>query len=187
MLAEWIFVTNALQVSSRIRIAVLRAFGAKIGNGVLMRPRIRVKFPWNLEIGDRCWIGEGVWIHNQGKVTLGCDVVVSQEAFITTGSHDTHSTMDLIVRPIVIHDGAWVTSRCIVLQGVEIGENAIVTPGSVVHQSLKPNGIYGGNPCVFIKERKIETAAITVGPYFSTTERLENDKKTPSVDRKTSQ
>jgi putative colanic acid biosynthesis acetyltransferase WcaF len=157
MVVEWLFVTNPLQVSSRLRVAVLRLFGASIGVGVIMRPRVRVKFPWNLSIGDRSWIGEGVWIHDQAQVVIGHDVVISQETFITTGSHDTGRTMDLIVKPVVIHDGAWVTSRCIVLQGVEIGENSVVTPGSVVHRSLEANGIYGGNPCTFIKAREIVT------------------------------
>lgn len=156
MVFEWLLVTNPLQVSSAVRVFTLRLFGASIGKSVIMRPRIRVKFPWNLVIGDHCWIGEGVWIHNQAQVTIGNHVVVSQETFITTGSHDTRKTMDLIVRPVVIQDGAWVTSRCIVLQGVEIGRNTIVTPGSVVHRSLEPGGIYGGNPCKFINPREMD-------------------------------
>ena len=59
----------------------------KIGRETLIR-NIHVKFPWNLEIGDRCWLGEGVWLHNQDKLTIGADSVISQQSFITTGSHD---------------------------------------------------------------------------------------------------
>lgn len=153
ILIEFLLVSNPLQVSSGVRAWALRAFGARIGANVLLRPRLRVKFPWNLEIGDNCWIGEGVWIHNQGLVTIEDNVVISQETFITTGSHDIYGTMDLVVEPVVIRRGAWVTTRCIVLQGVELGENAVVTPGSVVHKSLPPAGIYGGNPAKFIRER----------------------------------
>jgi putative colanic acid biosynthesis acetyltransferase WcaF len=53
----------------------------------------------------------------------------------------------------VINQGAWVTTRCIVLQGVEIGKNTVVTPGSVVRRSLLPDSVYGGNPAEFIRER----------------------------------
>ena len=158
MVAEAIFVRNPLQVSTRLRVAVLRAFGAKIGRGVLMRD-VHVKFPWNLEIGDRCWIGEKVWIHNQGQVTIGHDAVVSQETFITTGSHDIAETMDLIVKPVEIRDGAWVTSRCIIQMGVVIGKNTVVTPGSVVVKSLPSAKIYGGNPAAFIRDRWPEPPA----------------------------
>jgi putative colanic acid biosynthesis acetyltransferase WcaF len=136
-----------------LRVWALRLFGARIGANIIMRPRVRVKFPWNLRIGDNCWIGEGVWIHNQGLVTIEDNTVVSQETFITTGSHDVYRSMDLIIKPVVLRRGAWLTTRCIVLQGVEVGQNTVVTPGSVVRGTLPPNRVYGGNPAAFIRER----------------------------------
>ena len=150
LLVEWLLVTNPLQISSRLRVAALRAFGARIGEGVIMRQRVRVKFPWRLAIGDR------VWIHNQGQVTIGADTVVSQESYITTGSHDARRTMDLVVKPVVIGNGVWITSRCIVQQGVTIGDNAIVLPGGVVASSLDPMGVYGGVPARFVKRRELD-------------------------------
>ncbi|MCU1659157.1 MAG: hypothetical protein JWO57_3813 [Pseudonocardiales bacterium] len=157
LLVEWLLVTNPLQISSGIRVRALRAFGATIGDGVIMRQRVRVKFPWRLSIGARCWIGEGVWIHNQGQLTIGSDTVISQESFITTGSHDLRRTMDLVIKPVTIGNGVWVTSRCMVLQGVDIGDNAVVLPGSVVDRSLAPQGIYGGMPARFVKHREMES------------------------------
>jgi acetyltransferase-like isoleucine patch superfamily enzyme len=86
-------------------------------------------------------------------VTIEDNVVVSQEAFITTGFHDIYESMDLVVKPVIIRQGAWVTTRCMVLQGVEIGQNAILTPGSVANKSLPPASIYGGNPAKSVRER----------------------------------
>jgi putative colanic acid biosynthesis acetyltransferase WcaF len=157
LLVEWLFVTNSLQISSKIRIAALRAFGADIGAGVIMRQRIRIKFPWRLTIGPRCWIGEGVWIHNQGQLTIGADTVISQESFLTTGSHEIRSTMELVIKPVTIGSGVWVTSRCMVLSGVVIGDNAVILPGSVVDRSVDPQSIYGGVPARFIKVREMDT------------------------------
>ena len=154
ILTEFLLVTNPLQPSSRLRAMILRLFGARVGKNVILRPRLRVKFPWNLEIGDSCWIGEGVWIHNQDKVRIGNNTVISQETFITTGSHDIHGNMDLKTAPVVIGDGVWITSRCIVLPGVEIGNCAVVTPGSIVYKSLPGNALYGGNPAVFLRPRE---------------------------------
>lgn len=142
-LCELIFVTNAWQISSGLRIRVLRAFGAEIGNGVIFRPRTRVKFPWKLHIGDRSWIGEGVWFHNQDHIYIGHDVVISQETFLTTGSHAHRRDMALITRPIVISAGAWITSRCIILGGSEIGRSALVRPATRVGGVVPPNAIWG--------------------------------------------
>jgi putative colanic acid biosynthesis acetyltransferase WcaF len=152
MVAEAIFVSNPLQVSSRLRVAVLRLFGAKIGRKTVIR-NVHIKFPWKLEVGDHSWLGERVWIHNQDQLTIGCNTVISQETFITTGSHDLYRTMDLITKPVRIGDGVWITTRCIVQMGVVIGDNAVVTPGSVVHQSLAAGHVYGGNPVSVLRPR----------------------------------
>jgi putative colanic acid biosynthesis acetyltransferase WcaF len=141
--AELALVTNPWQISSSLRAKVLRAFGATIGEGVIIRPRTRVKFPWKLTIGDRSWIGEGVWIHNQDQVTIGHDAVVSQDTFITTGSHNHRGDMALITRPVTIEAGAWVTSRCVVTGGVTVGRSALVQPLTRVSSDVPANTIYG--------------------------------------------
>ncbi|GHG27626.1 colanic acid biosynthesis acetyltransferase WcaF [Deinococcus indicus] len=153
MICEFIFVFNPLQLSSGLRVFIIRIFGGQIGRGVIFRQRTKIKYPWKLKIGDNCWIGEEVWIHNQDNVTIGNNVVISQGTFITTGSHDIYIDMKLITRPINIEDGVWITSKCIILMGSHIGSGCIVTPGSVVRNSLEKNSIYGGNPLKFIKLR----------------------------------
>jgi putative colanic acid biosynthesis acetyltransferase WcaF len=144
---ELLFVTNPWQISSGLRVRVLRAFGAEIGRDVVFRPRTRVKFPWKLHLGARSWVGEGVWFHNQDHIYIGHDVVISQEAFLTTGSHAHRRDMALITRPIRVEEGAWITSRCVVLGGTFVGRSALVRPLSVLDGSTVPAGeIWGGSP-----------------------------------------
>jgi putative colanic acid biosynthesis acetyltransferase WcaF len=157
-IAELLFVSNPWQISSAIRVRVLRLFGATIGDRVIFRPRTRVTFPWKLTIGNDCWIGDGVWFHNQALILVGNDVVISQDTFLTTGSHAHRKDMALLTRPITLHDGVWITSRCMVLGGSQIGRSALVRPMSVVQGNLRPSTIYGGNP------------AVKFGPRFSTGE-----------------
>lgn len=139
---ELLLVTNPLQISSRLRVAALRLFGAQIGKDVVFRPRTRVRFPWKLSIGDRSWVGEGVWVHNQDRVSIGHDVVISQETFITTGSHAHRQDMALITAPVTIEPGVWVTARCIVTGGTAIGRSAVIAPGSVVSGSVPENCVW---------------------------------------------
>lgn len=153
LVVEVLLVTNPLQVSSTLRASVLRAFGARIGRGVILRPRMRVKFPWKLRIGDRSWIGEGVWIHNQDQVDIGSDVVLSQDTFITTGSHRHRVDMGLITRPVVVEDGAWITSRCVVLGGTHVGRSALARPLTVVSGEVPANAIVSGPDCVIVGPR----------------------------------
>lgn len=142
--AELVLVTNPWQISSALRVATLRLFGAEIGHGVIFRPRTRVSFPWKLKIGDRCWIGEGVQFHNQDDITIGHDVAISQGAFLTTGSHAHRVDMALITRPIVIDPGVWITTRCIVLGGTHMGVSSLARPMTVVSGAIPENAVVSG-------------------------------------------
>jgi putative colanic acid biosynthesis acetyltransferase WcaF len=144
---------NKLMPLSSVRVALLRLFGATIGKACQMAHPIRVKSPWNLEIGDNCRFGLDVWIYNQAPIRIGSNVCISEGTFLTAGSHELATDMSLRTAPIVIEDGVWITSKCVVQMGLTIGRGALVTPLSVVHRSLEPQGIYGGNPCRFIRKR----------------------------------
>lgn len=152
-LAEPLLVRNSLQLSSRLRIATLRLFGARIGSGVIARPGLRVRFPWKLEVGDRCWLGEDVWLHNQDRLLIGSDVVISQGSFVTTGTHAFRTDMALKTRPIQIQNGVWVTSRAVVLGGVTIGESALILPNTVVRADVPANAIFGAADATVVGQR----------------------------------
>jgi putative colanic acid biosynthesis acetyltransferase WcaF len=152
-IVELLFIFNPWQISSSLRIRMLRLFGAEIGSGVIFRPRTRVKFPWKLHIDSDCWIGEGVWFHNQNDIFVGHDVSISQESFLTTGSHAHRIDMALLTRPIRIEPGVWITSRCTILGGAQIGRSALVTPGTVVAGTVPPNTIVGSGSIQVIGKR----------------------------------
>lgn len=155
----WYFV-NALIVRASwnpfmgIKVMLLRAFGAKIGKGICIKNNVIVKSPWNLVVGDDCWIGEGCWIDNLDRVTIGSNVCISQGAMLLTGNHDyTVYNMPYRNAPIKIEDGAWIGAHGVVCPGVTVHRNAILTVGSVATKDLEESGIYQGNPAVRIRER----------------------------------
>ncbi len=156
-LCELLAVRNPFQPSSAIRAAVLRAFGARIGSRVILRPGLRVQFPWKLRIGDRSWVGEDVWLHNQDQLDIGSDVVLSQQSFVTTGSHAHRTDMGLRTRPVVIENGVWVTARCTVLAGTRLGRSALVLPASVVSGTVPAGVIVGQGRSAVIGPRFIPT------------------------------
>jgi putative colanic acid biosynthesis acetyltransferase WcaF len=104
---------------------------------VFIRRGVKVHFPWNLEIGDDCWIGEEVWIINHEKIRIGSNVCISQSSIVCSGSHDYLSaTLEYAHKPIEIKDGAWICLDAKVLPGVTIGECSVVSAGEVVRKSI---------------------------------------------------
>ncbi|KAA6340161.1 Galactoside O-acetyltransferase [termite gut metagenome] len=158
----WYFV-NALFVRPPIipfmgiKVVLLRLFGAKIGKRIYLKPCVLIQFPWNLVIGDDCWIGEKVWIDNLDKVYIGCNVCISQGALLLTGNHDYKcSAMPYRNAPIIIEDGVWIGAKTIVCSGVTAHTNSILTVGSVATKDLEMNTIYQGNPAIKIRKRVIK-------------------------------
>jgi putative colanic acid biosynthesis acetyltransferase WcaF len=120
-----------------LRSQILRVFGASIGKRVQVRRGVRIHFPWNLEIGNDCWIGEEVWFINHEKIKIGSDVCISQRSIICSAGHDYRSSsLEYAHKPIEIKDGAWVCLDSKVLPGVTIGECSVVSAGEIARKSV---------------------------------------------------
>ncbi len=151
-----LFIHTHIPYPSAFKVALLRLFGAKIGKGVVIKPKVNVKYPWFLQIGDHVWIGENVWIDNLTLVTIESNACLSQGAMLLTGNHNYRkTTFDLIVKPITLGTGSWIGAKATVCPGVQVGSHALLTVGSVATSHLEPYGIYQGNPAKYIKTRTI--------------------------------
>ena len=140
-----IFFKNGWNPSSALKVGLLRWFGAKVGKGVMIKPGVNIKYPWFLEIGNYCWIGEEVWIDN-----------LSQGAMLLTGNHNyKKSTFDLRVSQVTLEEGAWIGAKSIVCPGVTVHSHAVLSVGSVATADLSSYQIYQGNPAVFVRTRTV--------------------------------
>lgn len=152
-----LLVRNPLNPSSGFKVFLLRLFGAKIGSDVVVKPKVNIKYPWKLTIGNHCWIGEGVWIDNLAEVTIEDHVCVSQGAFLICGNHNyKRSSFDLMIAPIILKEGSWVGAKSSVGPGVTLHEHSILSLGSVTSSDLEAFTIYRGNPAVKINMRSID-------------------------------
>ena len=142
--------------SSSFRVLLLRAFGARIGNGVVIKPQVEIKYPWFLTVGDNCWIGEHCWIDNLTAVRLGNNVCVSQGSYLCTGNHDwTDPQFGLMIAPIYCRDGSWVGAKSILGPGAVLGECAVAAAGAVITGIVPDYEIHAGNPAVFVRSRVV--------------------------------
>lgn len=156
-IANSIFINTYLPLPISLKVAILRLFGAKIGNKVVVKPGVNIKYPWLLHVGNEVWIGEQVWIDNLSEVYIGNNVCLSQGALLLTGNHDySRSTFDLTTRPITLADGVWIGARSVVCAGVRCESHAVLSVNSVATRSLDAYGIYQGNPAVWVRQRNIK-------------------------------
>ncbi len=143
---------------SRIKVWVLRAFGATIGKSVRIKPGVKIKFPWKLEIGNYSWIGEDVWIDNLAFVRIGSNCCISQGAYLCTGSHDwSKSNFELQVSTIEIHNNVWIAAFAKIAPGVIAHQGSVLSFAAVATRSLDAWCIYSGNPASKIKSRTMES------------------------------
>lgn len=153
-LCSEIFINTFIPYPVKIKIFVLKIFGAKIKSGVVLKPKLKIKYPWFLSIGANSWIGEEVWIDNLDFVIIDNDVCISQGAMLITGSHNHKvSSFDLLTKKITIEPGVWICAKSIVLQGVTCKEGSMLSSGSVAFKDLDAKSIYVGNPAIKLKDR----------------------------------
>ena len=138
------------------RSFLLRCFGAKVGSGVHVYPGVKIWAPWNLELEDECGIASGATLYCQGKITVGRQAVISQGAYLVTGTHDyTKAGFPLITTPIHVGDQAWIAAEAFVHPGVTIGEGCVIGARSVVTKNMPDWMVCAGHPCTPIKIRTI--------------------------------
>lgn len=153
-----LFFKSGMIPSSTLKCVLLRAFGAKVGTGVNIKPCINIKYPWRLIIGDYTWIGENSWIDNLDEVFIGKNCCISQGAMLLCGNHNYRkSTFDLITGKIILEDGVWIGAHSVVCPGIECKSHSVLAVNSVATRNLEPYGIYQGNPAVKVRDRVIDS------------------------------
>ena len=138
----WFLINNLFFNSfipfNRLKIKILKVFGAKIGNNVIIKNYIKIKFPWKLVIGDNVWMGEEVWIDNISNVIIEDNCCISQGTYICTASHNfKKETFDLITESITIGESSWIGAKSIILLGAKVPKNSFVKAGSIFKKSSK--------------------------------------------------
>ena len=141
-----------------LRRFYLRLMGAKIGENLKIESRFIIKNYSKLTIGDNCYINNNLWLNAKGRVCIGNNVLVGPSVTFHSSNHNFERPEILIKdqghtdKPVYIGDNVWIGASAIVLPGVSITSNVIVSAGSVVTKNIESSGVYAGVPAVKIKE-----------------------------------
>jgi putative colanic acid biosynthesis acetyltransferase WcaF len=149
------FVVNHLPYAAW-RMRVYRAFGVKLADpksGVIMLGT-EVLEPERLSIGRGTIIGRGCLIDARGGIEIGDNVNISSYSRLMTAKHLIHDPeFPAAYGPIVVGDRAWIAMGATVLDGVTIGEGAVVAANATVTRDVPPFAIVAGTPATVVGER----------------------------------
>ncbi len=138
------------------RSAILRLFGAEIGRGCHIYPKVKIWAPWNLDVHDEGSAADDVTLYSMAKITIGKRAIVSQGAHLCTGTHDyTDPNFQLIAIPITIGEEAWVCTEAFIGPGVTVGAGAVIGARAVATKDQPEWMVCAGNPCKPLRPREM--------------------------------
>jgi acetyltransferase-like isoleucine patch superfamily enzyme len=131
------------------------------GRGCVISSFVKIKIVGPFTMGEMVHIGTGSFLHvGPAPLEVGDDVLISPNCTIITSNY-RYDRLDIPLnqqgttsKGIRIGRNVWVGANAVVLDGADIGDNAIVAAGSVVSGRIPPNTIVQGNPAKVIFTRR---------------------------------
>jgi acetyltransferase-like isoleucine patch superfamily enzyme len=124
-------------------------------------PSVRVLPPFhtdggrNLRFGRNVFVNHGCTAMDFGGIDIGDDVMIGPNAQLISSGHPVDPATrrsQITTAPIRIGRGVWIAAGAMVLQGVTVGDDAVVAAGAVVTKDVPPRTLVAGVPAKVIRE-----------------------------------
>lgn len=139
----------------KYRLFILKCFGATVCNSANVYPSANIWYPKNLILGEDSTLGPKVNVYNQGLVVIGKRAIISQGAHICASTHNYNDALHpLILAPIAIGDDVWICAEAFIGPNVVIDKGCVIGARAVLTKNTEEWGVYAGNPCKRVNERK---------------------------------
>lgn len=142
----------------KARLALLGLFGARLHPTARIRPDVRIDRPWNLSMGRKSSLGDGVVVWAHAPVTIGARCTISQYTRLAAFREDDAAPAGP-TRPaaLTIGDDVWIAAESYVAGGQTVPDGVLVGARSVIDAAhggrLEPWTIASGDPAVSRRER----------------------------------
>ena len=126
----------------------------KQGKGIWIEPPFYCCYGTHITIGDGTYVNFNCSFVDDGKITIGSQVLFGPAVTIATVGHPVNPEMRryMYADPVTIGDNCWIGAGTTICPGVHIGENSVIGAGSVVVHDIPANSVAAGNPCKVIRE-----------------------------------
>ena len=143
----------AYHTPDEIRSMLSELFGYQVPDTLRVFPPFYTDFGRNIHVGRGVFINACCHFQDHGGVTLSDGCQIGHNVVFATLNHGLAPEERVSTRPapITLGKNVWVGSNATILQGVTIGDNAIVAAGAVVTKDVPANTVVGGVPAKFIK------------------------------------
>jgi acetyltransferase-like isoleucine patch superfamily enzyme len=147
-----------------LRLIIYKMDGIKIGKGSHIHMGAQFFEIGKIEIGEDTLIGQNAFLDGRDRLIIGSHVDMASEVMIYNSEHDVNAEdFSAITAPVEIGDYVFIGPRAIILPGVKIGKGAVVAAGAVVTKDVADFTIVGGIPAIKIGERKLKDPKYKLG------------------------
>ncbi|MCO6463335.1 MAG: sugar O-acetyltransferase [Saprospiraceae bacterium] len=138
---------------SEIRNLLSQITATEIDESVAVFTPLYINYGKHTKIGKNVFINFDCVFLDFGGITIEDNVLIAPKVSLLTEGHpiEPENRHALIPKPIHIKKNAWIGAGATILQGVTIGENAVVASGAVVSKDVPDNTVVGGIPAKIIK------------------------------------
>lgn len=145
---------NTYHTPEEVRNLLSRLFGKTVDESFRVFPPFYTDFGKNITVGKNVFINACCHFQDHGGVSLGDGCQIGHNVVFATLNHglapeDRQTTYPA---PITLEKNVWVGSNSTILQGVTIGDNAVIAAGAVVTKDVPENTIVGGVPARIIRK-----------------------------------
>jgi len=134
---------------------IIRELFGSVGEGLSIEHNFHCDLGYNIHVGNNFYAGYNCTILDMAEVRIGDDCMIAPNVGIYTAGHSVEPkdrNKSGYGIPITIGNNVWIGGSCVILPGVNIGDNSIVAAGSVVTKDVPANTIVAGNPAKIIKQ-----------------------------------
>jgi acetyltransferase-like isoleucine patch superfamily enzyme len=144
---------NAASDREEISNLIGKITGFKVDATTMVFPPFQINYGRNTKIGKGVFINFDCTFLDLGGIIIDDNVMLAPKVSLLSEGHPVavNDRQTLSVGKIHIQRNAWIGAHATILQGVTIGENAVVAAGAVVAKDVPANTIVGGIPAKHIK------------------------------------
>lgn len=144
---------NAYHTPEEVRTLLSELFGYRVPSSLRVFPPFYSDFGRNIRVGENVFINACCHFQDHGGVTIGDGCQIGHNVVFATLNHGlkAEDRQTTYPAPIRLGRNVWIGSNSTILQGVTIGDNAVVAAGAVVTHDVLPDTVVGGVPARLIR------------------------------------